>query len=136
MFTHDTVLRIRYGETDQMGQMYYGRYAELFEVGRVEALRSLGFPYRRIEEEGVLLPVRDLHVSYIRPVRYDDQVIVRTMITEPPTARIRFRYELIGPDGELLTEGATTLVFVDRESKRPRRAPAELVAALAPFFAG
>ncbi|WKZ67634.1 MAG: thioesterase family protein [Flavobacteriales bacterium] len=134
MFIHETRVRVRYAETDQMGQMYYGRYAELFEVGRVEALRSLGFPYRRIEDDGVLLPVRDLHVRYHRPVRYDDEVIVRTAIVALPEARITFRYALIDAAGALLTEGETTLVFVDRATRRPCRAPGDLVAALAPHF--
>lgn len=134
MFVHDTRLRVRYAETDQMGQMYYGRYAELFEVGRVEALRALGFPYRRIEERGVMLPVRDLHVRYHKPVRYDDEIIVRTTIAEPLSVRIRFTYELLNEAGELLTEGETTLVFVDAGTKRPCRAPDDLVAAIAPFF--
>lgn len=134
MFTHETRLRVRYGETDQMGQMYYGRYAELFEVGRVEALRSLGFPYRRIEENGVWLPVRDLHVRYLKPIRYDDELIVRTTITDLPSARIHFRYALIGADGDCHTEGETTLVFIDRSTKRPCRAPDDLLAALAPYF--
>lgn len=134
MFVHETRVRVRYAETDQMGQMYYGRYAELFEVGRVEALRALGFPYRRIEERGILLPVRDLSVRYLMPVRYDDEVIIRTTIMEPLSARIRFRYELLSESGERLTEAETTLVFVDAMSKRPCRAPADLIAALAPFF--
>ena len=134
MFTHEVRLRVRYAETDQMGQMYYGRYAELFEVGRVEALRSLGFPYRRIEDEGVLLPVRDLSVRYHHPARYDDELTVRTTITAMPTARIHFRYELRGAGDALLTEGETTLVFIDKATRRPRRAPQELERALAPFF--
>lgn len=134
MFTHEIRMRVRYAETDQMGQMYYGRYAELFEVGRVEALRSLGFPYRRIEEEGVLLPVRDLHVRYHRPARYDDELTVRTTITAMPSARIHFRYELRDAEEVLLTEGETTLVFIDRATRRPCRAPQDLARALAPFF--
>lgn len=134
MFVHETRVRVRYAETDQMGQMYYGRYAELFEVGRVEALRALGFPYRRIEERGILLPVRDLSVRYLMPVRYDDEIVIRTTIVEPISARIRFRYELLSDAGERLTEAETTLVFVDARSKRPCRAPADLITALAPFF--
>ncbi|MFZ1693464.1 MAG: thioesterase family protein [Flavobacteriales bacterium] len=134
MYMHETRIRVRYAETDQMGQMYYGRYAELFEVGRVEALRSIGFPYRRIEEQGVLLPVRDLSVRYHRPVRYDDEVVVRTAITALPTARIHFKYELRDESDVLLTEGETTLVFVDSSTKRPCQAPAEIVAALRPYF--
>lgn len=131
MFMHETTIRVRYGETDQMGFVYHGDYAEFFEVGRVEALRSLGFPYRRLEEEGVMLPVHDLHVTYHQPARYDDQITVRTFIERIPSVRMVFRYEVLSANGELLTEASTTLVFVDRASMRPCRAPQDLVDALA-----
>lgn len=134
MFTHEASARVRYAETDQMGYVYYGRYAELFEVGRVEAMRALGFPYRALEEAGVMLPVAELSIRYRKPARYDDALTIRTMISEPPTARITFRYEVLRGD-ELLCTGETTLVFVDRATMRPRRAPQELADALAPHFA-
>lgn len=134
MFTHDTRLRVRYAETDQMGQMYHGRYAELFEVGRVEALRSLGFPYKRMEEDGVLLPVHHLSIRYHKPVRYDDELTIRTIITALPTVRIHFRYAVLNEGDEHLTDGETTLVFVDRSSGRPCRAPESLQEALRPWF--
>lgn len=134
MYTHDTELRVRYGETDRMGFVYYGDYASFLEVGRVEALRSLGFPYRQLEDEGIMLPVLDLQVRYHRPARYDDLIVVRTSITEPPSARIRFSYELFSQDGTLLTEATTTLVFVDAATMKPRRAPSDLRKTLAPYF--
>ena len=134
MFSHETPVRVRYGETDRMGYAYYGDYAEYFEVGRVEALRSLGFPYRQLEDEGILLPVLELHVRYHRPARYDDRITVRTTIDAMPSARILFRYALFNEAGELLTEAETTLVFVDAESMRPRRAPQPLLDVLAPYF--
>lgn len=135
MFEHSIQLRVRYGETDQMGYMYYGRYAEHFEVGRVEALRALGFPYKRIEEQGILLPVHDLVVKYHQPARYDDLLTVRTLVELPTSVRIRFRYEVRNAADALLTEASTTLVFIDKVSGRPRRAPEELLAALAPWSA-
>lgn len=131
MFEHKTSIRVRYGETDQMGFVYYGDYAEFFEVGRVEALRSLGFPYRRLEEEGVMLPVHDMQVTYHQPARYDDLITVRTIIQVMPSVRIVFRYEVLSPSGELLTDARTTLVFVDRATMRPCRAPKDLLVALA-----
>ena len=134
MFQHKTTLRVRYGETDQMGYVYYGDYAEFLEVGRVEALRSLGFPYRRLEEEGVMLPVLDLTVKYHRPAHYDDLITVWTSITALPSVRIAFTYELRNESGELLTEASTTLVFVDRTTMRPARAPQALLEALRPYF--
>jgi len=135
MFTHDTTLRVRYGETDRMGYVYYGTYALYFEVGRVEALRHLGFPYRAIEDQGVMLPVHDMQVKYHRPARYDDALTIRTTIRTLPGVRIVFDYQVMDELGLLLTEATTTLVFVDRATGRPRAAMKELVDALAPYFA-
>lgn len=134
MFTHACEVRVRYGETDRMGYVYYGHYAEYFEVARVEALRSLGFPYRTIEDQGVLLPVRDLSVRYHRPARYDDVLRVEARIPELPGVRIRFDYRVHNAQGELLTEASTTLVFVDRATGRPCRAPVDLVTRLGPYY--
>ncbi len=134
MYTHEMTLRVRYGETDRMGFVYYGNYAEYFEVGRVEALRSLGFAYRALEDDGVLLPVHDMQIRYHQPARYDDLLTIRTMIVTLPSVRINFRYEVLSATGELLTEASTTLVFVDAATMRPRRAPDELVEAFAPYF--
>ncbi len=130
MFIHDHPIRVRYGETDQMGYVYYGDYAEYLEVGRVEALRSLGFSYRRLEEEGVMLPVHDLHITYHKPARYDDLLTIRTMISTLPAVRIIFNYELRNEAGDLLCEAATTLVFVDKATMRPMRAPEALIEAM------
>lgn len=134
MFTHETTLRVRYGETDRMGYVYYGTYPLYYEVGRVEALRTLGFAYRAIEEGGVMLPVHDMQVRYHRPARYDDLLTIRTTIIAPPTVRITFRYEVLNAEGVLLNEATTTLVFVDMATGRPRPALKELVDALAPYF--
>ncbi len=134
MFTAETQVRVRYAETDQMNVVYHGNYAQYFEVGRVEALRALGFPYRRLEDEGILLPVHELWLRYHAPAHYDDELLLQTTIIAMPEARIRFRYELRATDGGLLTEATTTLVFVDRGTGRPMRAPAALVAALVPYF--
>lgn len=134
MFTHETRLRVRYAETDRMGYVYYGTYAQYFEVGRVEALRSLGLSYRRMEEDGVMLPVHDLQVKYHKPAFYDDLLTVRTSIIELPSVRIRFAYEVFNEARDLLTEASTTLVFIDRATNRPRRAPEQLLALLAAHF--
>jgi acyl-CoA thioester hydrolase len=134
MFTHDTTLRVRYGETDRMGYVYYGTYALYFEVGRVEALRRLGFPYRAIEDQGVMLPVHDMQVKYHKPARYDDALTIRTTIRTLPGVRIVFDYEVLDEQGALLTEASTTLVFVDRATGRPRMAMKELLDVLAPYF--
>lgn len=134
MFRHDHQLRVRYAETDRMGYVYYGTYAQYFEVGRVEALRSLGMSYRDMEDRGVMLPVHDLQVSYLRPAFYDELLTVRTTILAMPTVRITFGYEVRNERNDLLTEARTTLVFIDRGTNKPMRAPEGLVHLLAPYF--
>lgn len=121
--THETKLRVRYGETDQMGYAYYGWYAQYFEVARVELLRSLGTDYRTLEEQGVMLPVLEFKIKYLKPARYDDLLTIRTRVPEMPRARIRFEYETLNEAGELLNQGETTLVFVDKKTGRPCAAP-------------
>lgn len=134
MFSHQTTVRVRYAETDKMGYVYYGTYAQYYEVGRVEALRSLGMSYRSMEEEGVMLPVRDLKVTYHKPAFYDDLLTIRTTIVTLPAVRIQFAYEVRNEAEELINEAVTTLVFIDRGTNKLCRAPEELLAALAPHF--
>ena len=121
--THETKLRVRYGETDQMGYAYYGWYAQYFEVARVELLRSLGTDYRSLEEQGVMLPVLEFKIKYLKPARYHDLLTIRTRVPEVPRARIRFEYETLNEAGELLNQGETTLVFVDKKTGKPCAAP-------------
>ena len=125
--TRETRIRVRYAETDRMDFVYYGAYATYFEVARVEFLRELGFTYKVMEDQGVLLPVSDYAVRYLKPARYDDLLLIRTTIPETPGVRIRFKYEVFNQAGIQLTEAETTLVFVDKESGRPRKAPEELM---------
>lgn len=135
MFIAETSMRVRYGETDRMGYAYYGNYAEYYEVGRVEALRALGWNYKEMEDNGILLPVYTFSIKYLKPSFYDDLITVKTMIKELPKTRIRFDYEMYNQKGEKLNEGETTLVFVDANSKRPCGAPAEFIKALEKYFA-
>ncbi len=128
MFEYDWQLRVRYADTDQMGYVYYGKYAEYFEVGRVEALRSLGFRYRDLERDsGVMLPVASLEIKYRSPAKYDDLLTVRTRITSLPTRVISFEHEVLGEDGSLLTEGEVKLVFVNTRTGKSVKAPEELM---------
>lgn len=131
MFVSQIQVRVRYGETDQMGYVYYGNYASYFEIGRVEALRKLGYSYRGLEESGIMLPVFSYNVVYLKPAYYDDVLTIRTTIKEVPSVRIRFEYEIINAKGEKVAEAETTLVFISSESKKPSRAPEGLVERLA-----
>lgn len=134
MYQHETRFRVRYGETDRMGYVYYGNYATYFEVGRVEALRSLGFSYRSLEDSGYLLPVAEFSVRYKKPAYYDDLLVLTTRIISPPGVRLRFTYELRNEAGELLNEAETTLVFVNKASGRPCQPPDALANALQRYF--
>ncbi len=134
MYTHETQLRVRYGETDQMGYVYYGNYALYYEVGRVEALRNVGIDYRTIEEKGTMLPVLSLQIKYIRPATYDDLLTIKTQIMDKPSARIQFQHEVYNSQGTLLNKAEVELVFVDMQSKRPCPAPQYILDALAPYF--
>jgi acyl-CoA thioester hydrolase len=127
-FINTTQIRVRYGETDQMGYCYYGNYAQYFEVGRVEALRSLGMSYKTLEEQGVMLPVSEFSVKYLSPIYYDDLLTVKTEIYAIKGARIYFNYELINEKGIVTSKAETTLVFVDKASMRPRNAPENFTA--------
>lgn len=123
MIEHRTKFRVRYAETDRMGFVYYGNYATYFEVGRVELLRSLGVAYKDIEDSGVLLPVRDMNVRYIKPAKYDEVLTLHTRLVDVPSARIVFLYALYNEGGDLLTTAEITLVFVDKTTERPVSAP-------------
>lgn len=127
MFTQDVPLRVRYADTDQMGYVYYGKYAEYFEVGRVEALRKLGFRYRDLEkEQGIMLPVASLTIKYKAPAYYDELLTIRTTIKERPTRVITFEHEVLNEEGKVLTEGEVKLVFVDIRTGKSVQAPASL----------
>ena len=135
MFTSTTHIRVRYGETDQMGYLYYGNYALYYEVGRAEAIRQLGFTYRELEEMGIMMPVVDLHVQYYRPALYDDLITVKTILKElPESSKIQFHSELYNEQGVFLNKGVTTLVFYDPKAKTKVNMPEELAGRLRPFF--
>lgn len=126
-FRHTVKLRVRYGETDQMGYCYYGNYASYFEVGRVEALRSLGMSYKALEEDGVMLPVSRFEVDYVRPALYDDELAITTAIVELKGPRLFFEYEIHNADGALIAKAKTTLVFVAKATMRPIAPPPSFI---------
>ncbi|MFA6125692.1 MAG: thioesterase family protein [Bacteroidales bacterium] len=134
MYTNDVQQRIRYGETDQMGYVYYGRYAEFYEIGRTELIRKLGMTYRSLETRGIMLPVVKMVVRYIKPVSYDELITIRTVLRTLPTARITFFHELFNEAGEVINEAEVQLVFTDSKSRKPVRPPKDLIEALLPFF--
>ena len=123
MYSFETKIRVRYGETDQMSFVYYGVYAQYYEVGRVELLRSLGVTYKELEEMGFALPVVNLNINYKKPAYYDDELTIRTTIKKLPSAKITFYYEMLNANNELLNIGEVVLVFVNKETGKPCFAP-------------
>ena len=117
---------VRYSETDRMGYLYYGHYAAYFEVARVEALRELGVVYKDLEDEGILLPVRTFNIHYKAPAHYDDLVEIQTRITQLSSTRILFHFESFRSD-TLLNTAEVELVFVDKNSGRPCKAPEHII---------
>lgn len=134
MYTAETKIRVRYAETDQMGYVYYGNYATYYEIARVEALRQLGFEYKKLEETGTMMPVADLSCKFLRPAQYDELLTIRVSVLEMPKARMHFVYNIHNEAGVLLNEGSTTLVFIDMKTNRPCRVPEVLQNILKPYF--
>lgn len=123
MFRNEIKIRVRYSETDQMGYVYYGNYAQYFEVARVEWLRNLGVSYKSLEESGIMLPVTHLNIKYLKPAKYDDLLTIITNVIKKPMVKIEFEYKIFNEQKELLTTGETSLVFIDMKKNKPTKAP-------------
>ena len=135
MFIHETQTRVRYGETDQMGYLYYGNYALYYEVGRAEMIRSLGMSYREMESQfGVMMPVMSLQMRFVRPALYDELVTIRTTLRELPSSTITFHHELFNEKKKLLNGGSVKLCFVEMATNKTVAPPQYLVEKLTPFF--
>ena len=131
----ETELRVRYSETDRMGIVYHGAYVSWFEVGRTEFCRAAGFPYRRMEDDGLWILVTRVECVYRRPARYDDRILVLARMTELGGRGLAFAYEVVNQQRERVADGASRHVFADTTG-RPVRAPADVVAALEKFRSG
>jgi acyl-CoA thioester hydrolase len=123
MYCHETKIRVRYAETDQMGVVHHSIYALYFEESRTEAIRELGYSYREIEEKGIFMPVIDLKIKYIKPAQYDDLLIIKTFVKEIPNSTFKFEYETYNSKNQCINKAETTLAFINRQTNRPCRAP-------------
>jgi len=125
VFSYTHTMRSRYGETDQMGYVYYGRYPEFFEVARTEMLRSLNFTYREMEEDGVMLPVVSMEIDYKQPVFYDEEMQIKVMLFDHPLVRLQTYYAIYTKrQHKPHVKGRVALCFTDSESRKPIKAPA------------
>jgi acyl-CoA thioester hydrolase len=134
MYSNEIKLRVRYGETDKMGYVYYGNYPLYYEVARTELIRNLNLTYKQLEDFGIMLPVRTLNIKYFKPAEYDDEIRIITTIKKLPKFTIVFNYEIYNENNDLLNTGDTSLVFIDAISRKPCKPPEILINKLKPFF--
>ena len=135
MYTHECQKRVRYGETDQMGYLYHGRFADLYEIGRVEMLRSLGMSYRDMEQlYKVMLPVAALQMRFIRPATYDEMLTIRTTLRSLPDKYMNLHAEIFNEVGKIVNDGMVRLVFVDMNTRKTMHAPDFFLDLVKPYF--
>jgi acyl-CoA thioester hydrolase len=135
MIEHETYLRVRYAETDQMGYCYYGNFAQYYEVGRAELIRSLGLSYRDMERDhGVLMPVMSLNIRYIRAAKYDDRLKLVTSLRKMPDRTVVFHTDIYNEEGKLVNGGTVKLSFISSSDHQSMIAPDFLLQKLAPYF--
>lgn len=116
-------IRIRYGETDQMGVVYHGNYAQYLEMGRIEWLRKLGVSYKKMEDDGIMLPVISLSLDYKKSASFDEVIKVKTQLVKQPSVKIEFDYEITNKKGEILTLAKTVLAFMGKKTWKPIKCP-------------
>jgi acyl-CoA thioester hydrolase len=134
MFTYQHQIRVLYGDTDQMGYVYYGNYGRYYEQARAEAIRSLGITYKQLEESGIMMPITRMNIKYIQPAYYDELLTIKTFVPHLPNRIIIFQYEVRNEKDVLINEGETHLTFVEMQTKKIKAAPALLIEKLKPFF--
>lgn len=135
MVTFSYKKRVRYGETDQMGYLYYGNYAQYYEIGRVEMMRDLGISYRNMEkDDGIILPVVSMQVRYLRPAYYDELLDIRTTLKKKPDQFITFEVEIWNEQSKLINAAQVKLCFFDIKLNKACKCPDYLLNAIYPFF--
>ncbi len=123
MKTHQTFVKVRYAETDQMGVVHHGNYAQYLEIARLDWLNELNISYKSMEEEGIMLPVYEMILKFIKPATFDDQLRIETKLKEKPGVKISFEYTVYNERDEILTKASTILVFMDSKTRRPLKCP-------------
>jgi len=135
MYSFDFKKRVRYGETDMMGYLYYGNYAQLYEIGRVETMRSLGLTYRDLEVVyGVMMPVVHVDARYILPAKYDEELTIRTILTELPLRMIVFENEIFNEEMQMIHKAVVKLFFIEMSSGKKVSCPEYMLEKLRPLF--
>ena len=123
MFFDEIPIRVRYGETDQMGVVHHGNYALYLEMGRTEWLRKKGISYKQMEDDGIMLPVISMDLKFKKSALYDEVIKVKTTLPKIPSVKIEFNYEIFNDSGDVLVTANTVLAFIDMKTKRPIKCP-------------
>lgn len=123
MKSHTSFVKVRYAETDQMGVVHHGNYAQYLEIARIEWLEELGISYKSMEENGMMLPVYSMEFRFLKPATFGDELEIVTRLKKLPNVKIEFNYEVFNKVGVLLTQASTVLVFMDSKTRRPVRCP-------------
>jgi len=134
MYSSETRIRVRYAETDQMGFVYYGHYFTYYEVARVESLRNLGYTYKDLEASGIMLPVKENHMHFIKPAKYDELLTVKATVPQLPSVKLYFEYEIFNRENDLINTGKTLLVFMNKDTEKPTRPPKFMLDLFRPYF--
>lgn len=135
MFVTETQIRMHYALTDQMGVVYYGNYAQFYEIGRTEAIRQLGYTYKDIEAMGIIMPVVEMNSKFLRPAKYDDLITVKTTLREMPTGHaINFFFEIFNEEDKLLNAGNVILYFMEAVTMKRAKMPDDLEEKLKGYF--
>jgi acyl-CoA thioester hydrolase len=135
MFSFDTQVRVRYADTDQMQVVYHAKYIEYFEVGRTDAMRSLGITYKDVEQAGIIMPVVSVDCKFIKPALYDDLLTIRTFLLQlPEDHKIEFHQEVFNEENHLLCKGKVVLYFMEKITFQKTGMPLMLTSKLESFF--
>lgn len=135
MFIQETKVKVRYAETDQMGVVYHGNYAEYYEIARTECFEACsGITYASMEEDGVMLPILELQSKYLKPAFYNQVLTIKSIVKQLPSVRLHVEYEIYNEAEELINIGKTTLVFVDKRTRKPCHPPKNFMDGVSKYF--
>ena len=123
MIISESKIRIRYDEVDKMGYVYHGNYAKYYHISRTDLLRKIGISDKELEEKNILLPVIEMSIKYIKPIFYDDIIIIKTLLGNIPTSRLEFQHEVRNHNNELINQAKSVVAFVDIHTRKPLKAP-------------
>ncbi len=135
MFSYESKIKVRYAETDQMGVVYHGNYAQYYEIARTDCFEAAsGVSYASMEADGVMLPILELESKFIKPAYYNEVLTIKAIVKELPTVKLKVEYEIYNEAKELINIGRTTLVFVNKSTRRPCQPPQSFIDSIKKYF--